>query len=70
MAKSKKKKKLTTNEALEQLLGHKAAKRLRQLATRLAADDDKKKKPKKTKKATKAKKTKNTKKPTTDTTEQ
>jgi hypothetical protein len=40
MAKVKKKKrKLTTNEALELLLGRKAAKRLRRLAMRLAAED-------------------------------
>jgi hypothetical protein len=61
MAKSKKKSKLTTNEALEQLLGHKASKRLRQLAATLAADNGKKKekgkKQKKEKKAPKAKKT-------------
>ena len=36
MAKSKKPKKLTTEQALEQLLGRKAAKRIRQIAARLA----------------------------------
>jgi hypothetical protein len=36
MAKSKKRRKLTTSEALEELLGRKAAKRLRQLANQLA----------------------------------
>jgi hypothetical protein len=40
MAKSTKKpRKLTTNEALELLLGRKAAKRIRQVATQLAAED-------------------------------
>ncbi len=43
MAKAKKVRKLTTEEALEALLGRKAAKRIRQLARRLAdeQDDDK-----------------------------
>jgi hypothetical protein len=36
-----KKAKMTTNEALEWLLGKKAAKRLRQLATQLAGEDRK-----------------------------
>jgi hypothetical protein len=50
MAKSTKKaRKLTTSEALEQLLGRKAAKRLRQLAMQLAADENDKKKPTKRK---------------------
>ena len=40
MAKSKKPKKLTTEEALERLLGRKAAKRIRQVAVRIAAEDD------------------------------
>lgn len=40
MARSKKKApKLTTNEALELLLGRKAAKRLRQLAKRVAMEE-------------------------------
>lgn len=40
MARSKKKSpKLTTNEALELLLGRKAAKRLRQLAKRVATEE-------------------------------
>ena len=36
-----KKGKMTTNEALESLLGKKAAKRLRQMATQLASEDRK-----------------------------
>jgi hypothetical protein len=36
--------KLTTNQALEQLLGRKAAKRLRQVAVQLAANPKKAKK--------------------------
>ena len=48
MAKSKtKKRKLSTNEALEQLLGHKAAKRLRKLAMQFADEQRPKKKSKK-----------------------
>jgi hypothetical protein len=43
MAKSNKKK-LTTNEALEQLLGKKAAKRIRRVAKQVAAVDGKAKK--------------------------
>jgi hypothetical protein len=45
MAKSdKKRRKLTTNEALEQLLGKKAAKRIRQVAKQLATAGKAKKK--------------------------
>lgn len=40
MAKAKKAKTLTTEQALEQLLGRKSAKRVRQLAERLANDED------------------------------
>ena len=48
MAKStKKRRKLTTSEALEQLLGRKAAKRLRQLANQLAKARERPKKSKK-----------------------
>ena len=39
MKKAKKSESLTTNEALEALLGRKAAKRLRQLAVQVAAED-------------------------------
>lgn len=52
MANSKRAKTLTTEQALEELLGRKAAKRIRQLAERLARDDDGKK-AKKAKKANK-----------------
>ena len=46
MAKAKRVRQLTTEEALEALIGRKAAKRIRQLAQRLAndQDDDKKRK--------------------------
>lgn len=45
MAKANKKsRKLTTNEALEQLLGKKAAKRIRQVAKQVAAVERKTKK--------------------------
>jgi len=50
MAKSKKAKKLTTEQALEALLGRKAAKRIRQLAERLTNEEDT---PKRNKKAAK-----------------
>jgi hypothetical protein len=50
MAKAKKPKKLTTEQALEQLLGRKAAKRIRSVAERLALEDAKEKKGKKAKK--------------------
>ena len=44
MAKAvKQSKKISTNAALEQLLGRKAAKRLRKLATQIAAEDSKSK---------------------------
>ena len=46
---------LTTNEALEQLLGHKAAKRLRQLAEEVASSDEKQKAKKKEKQKHKGK---------------
>ena len=39
MKRSRKKHAITTNEAVEMLLGRKAAKRLRQLATRVADAD-------------------------------
>jgi hypothetical protein len=39
MKKASKSETLTTNEALEALLGRKAAKRLRQLAIQVAAED-------------------------------
>lgn len=44
---SKKRRELTTNQALESLLGAKAAKRLRKLAERIADEDARKKKGKK-----------------------
>lgn len=47
----KKRLRVTTGEAVEQLLGKKAAKRLRQIATQLAADEDKKPKAQNGKKA-------------------
>jgi hypothetical protein len=40
MTKAKPAKKLTTEQALEALLGRKAAKRIRQVAERLARDED------------------------------
>lgn len=42
MAKAKKVRKMTTEQALQALLGRKAAKRIRQVAERVANDDDKK----------------------------
>lgn len=50
MAKAKKVRKPTTEEALVALLGRKAAKRIRQVAERLADDQDDDKKSKKAKK--------------------
>jgi hypothetical protein len=50
MAKTKKARKLTTEEALQALLGRKAAKRIRQVAQRLANDQEDDKKGKKAKK--------------------
>ena len=43
MAKAKQSKKLTTEQALEELLGRKAAKRIRQVAERLISEDERKK---------------------------
>lgn len=53
MTPAKKARKLTTEEALEQLLGGKAAKRIRQLAEQLADGENGGKKDKKDKKAKK-----------------
>jgi hypothetical protein len=50
MAKAKKARKLTTEEALQALLGRKAAKRIRQVAQRLVNEQDDDKKGKKAKK--------------------
>ena len=53
MAKSGKKRKMTTDEALESLLGKKAAKRLRRVAKEIADNDQRSKKKNQNKKTKK-----------------